>query len=245
MIKTKDLERKELLISISIIFLSLVLFYLFVFRPRIKDISGTKQVLERVQDRLGKASRAIPEVGKYENENTLLELEKVSLKTKIPSEQQIPRLLDKLRRMAKEAGIEDVSLSTKDEQIVLFKNGWTPGITPDNVSPPAPSPADSSPSPGKTPQGKNVSVDNTGNGENSFSPSQECYRIPVTIRADGKYRSLAKFLAAIPNSDRLFTITSLRLQREEELIPLIRAEIKINAFYLRPHGQDKKENLRR
>ena len=105
MIKAKGSERKELFISITIIFLSLSLSYLLVFRPRIRDISGAKQALQDIQTPLGKASQAIPGVEKYEKEGTLLELDMVSLKTKIPREQQIPQLLDKLRRIAREIGI--------------------------------------------------------------------------------------------------------------------------------------------
>lgn len=245
MIKAKGSERKELLISITIIFLSLSLSYFLAFRPRIREISRAKQALQDIQTPLGEASQAIPEVEKYEKESSLLELEMVSLKTKIPPEQQLPQLLDKLRRIAREAGIDDLSLSTANEQLVSFQDGWTPGTNPAKVNPPAPPPTGSSTPPGKASQGTSFSISDSGEGKVSSFPSQDLYRIPVAIKAKGKYRSLAKFLEEIPRSDRLLTVRSLRLQRVEEIIPLIRAEIQIDAYYLRPQGQDRRENLRR
>ena len=244
MIKTKDFERKELFISITIIFLSLSLSYLLAFRPRIRDISRAKQILQDIQIPLGEASQAIPEVEKYEKEGSLLELEMVSLKTKIPREQQIPQLLDKLRRIAREAGIDDPSLSTENEQLVSFQDGWTPGTNPEKVS--APPPIGSSTLSGRGSQGTDLSISDSGEEESSLFPFQDLYRIPISIKAMGKYRSLAKFLEEVSRSDRLFIVRSLRLQRVEEIIPLIKAEIQIDTYYLRTRGQgERKQSLRR
>ncbi|NOX97692.1 MAG: type 4a pilus biogenesis protein PilO [Nitrospirae bacterium] len=239
--KAGNWERKELFITVSIILLSLSFFYFLAFRPRIKEISKTKQALQNIQARLEKASLAIPKVDKYEKESSVIELKMVAIRARIPREQQIPQLLDELRRLAKEAKIDELSLSTEKEQLISFQDEKTESAPPD-MNPPAPDRASPPASPGELSKEGSALNKSEVKRKTSFN----CYRIPITVKAKGKYQSLAKFLEEIPRSNRLFTVNSLNLQRVEETIPLIKAIIHVNAYYLRPQSQEKtKESLRR
>ena len=62
-----------------------------------------------------------------------------------------------------------------------------------------------------------------------------CRYLPVTINVQAQYEDLGKFLSALGNiKDGVIAVSSLRVWREDEILPLIKGEINLQLYI---HGE--------
>lgn len=122
----------------------------------------------------------------------------------LPSEKDIPSLLEAISRLARERNLMDVSFQTGDGAAAASGSAPAPGSTVPLVVPP----------PSVTPT-----------QPEAVKPIDS---FPVKVSFMGDYREIAYFLIELEKLPRLVTIQSVKVNRG---VPLLPSEVILNGYY--------------
>lgn len=189
--------------SIAVI---LVVFWVF----KILNVQRLRGEIVQSEAKLGKGQalwKSFPPL--TPREKTELQKAQEQLFRMLPKEKDVPSVLQEISRVARDYNLTNLSLKTGD------------GAHPATAQ--SPVPVSGAPQAVVTQAVPAVSPAVAGG-----SGPIDSFAIKVTFAAD--YQEIAHFLAALPKIPRLVTIQSVQLQRG---IPLIGAELVVNAYYLK------------
>ncbi len=187
--------------------LTLIVFWIF----KIRNIQRLRGDIVQLEVKLGKGQelwKSSPPLTVREKEELRKAQERLLLM--LPKEKDVPSVLQEVSRVARDYTLANLSLSTGD------------GAVPSSTAPPS-APASGAPQTALAQSVPQVPAAAAGSPGpiNSFT---------VKVTFAGDYQEIAIFLEALQKSPRLMTIQSLQLQRG---IPLIVAEVVLNAYYLK------------
>lgn len=198
-------SRHFLALAVGSIALALLVFWVF----KIRDIQRLRSEILQVEGRLSKGQelwRSSPPLSPREREG--LQKAQERLLRMLPKEKDVPSVLQEISRVAQDYSLANLSLTTVES------------AAPSTAAPP--------PAPG-APQAVVVKPAPAASPAVAGSPGPiDFFSIKLTFAGD--YREIASFVEGLQRISRLVTIQSLQLQRA---LPLVVAEVVLNAYYLK------------
>ena len=195
--------------QIAIMIIGLVTLGLLVFWSlKIRSMQRIKADIVQMETKLSKGQeiwKDSPPLTPKEKED--LKKAQERLFRMLPKEKDVPSLLQEVSRVARQYDISNLSLSTGDE------------ATPPTAGQP-PTPVSVAP--------QVVTQPTTPVLQKAPESSGNIDKFSVKLTFAGDYREIAYFLEALQKIPRITTIQSLQLQRG---VPLVLAEIVLNAYY--------------
>lgn len=195
-----------------ILFLLLVtsfVIYLFLFSPKLKEISSIKTKLDSLEENILKASKLKNEYNlPTEEEKMLWEKTRLELWSKIPPQKNSLLLMKNLALLARQFRIKDISFD-------IIKSGEASRLGRQSALP----------SPGET---------KTASSEEAFALELKPNFFFLKTSFHCRYQDLAAFLEGVESLPRLLEIKLLLIKRE---LPLMAADLTIKAYFL-PREKD-------
>lgn len=195
--------------QIAFIVIGLVTLGLLVFWGlKIRSIQRIKADIVQMETKLSKGQeiwKDSPPLTPKEKEN--LKKAQERLFRMLPKEKDVPSLLQEVSRVARQYDMSNLSLNTGDE-----------APPPTAGQPPTPVSA----APQVVPQPATPVLPNAQESSGNID------KFSIKLTFAGDYREIAYFLEALQKIPRITTLQSLQLQRG---VPLVLAEIVLNAYY--------------
>jgi len=104
-------SQEKSFIVLGVVLIALILFFFFGFLPRDKELNGLRKNLKSVQNKLGKARKAVTTLPAIYQETEEAKSSFSSLNKKLPDTVNIPEIVDQLSRELNKLDVKLISLT--------------------------------------------------------------------------------------------------------------------------------------
>ena len=111
---------KKILILIAIVAAIGGIYYYFLFAPQCKQLTRIERKYKKAQLTLSQSEQVASQLERFEKEIAALQIDFKIAARKLPNSREIPRLLMKITKLGKEAGLEFLLFQPQAEKPVKF-----------------------------------------------------------------------------------------------------------------------------